>query len=360
MPLLYINDLPKPPDGKIGFPWTEGGTPPDNLGTSPYKSENLPKISIITPSFNQGEFIEETIRSVLLQGYPNLEYIIIDGGSTDNTLEIIKKYSHFLHYWVSEKDKGQSDAINKGLKHATGDVFNWLNSDDFYLPDALIKVGNAFKNVELNIFCGQLFTGKEDGKRAHFKGAFLENTIEQTIASRYFCQPSTFFRLPIIKQLGGVETQLFFCMDLELWINYLAHFGEKGIEESPEFLTVFRLHDGAKTHNSVAIMHTDHINLLLSIIDSSPSKNEFPQLFRQNNPIFTQYFQKIYPLSILDKNRLSNAIAENLLYFYAQYMTWRAFFQLYFYTLNQTFLGRKKRLYLAPLIKLKRQFFGEK
>jgi glycosyltransferase involved in cell wall biosynthesis len=349
--MAILNQLPPPPKGKIGFPWTEESTPQ-------YRTENLPKISIITPSFNQGEFIEETIRSVLLQGYSNLEYIIIDGGSTDNTLEIIEKYGSFLHYWVSEKDEGQSDAINKGLKHATGDVFNWLNSDDFYVPNALIKVGNAFKNQALNVFCGQLFTEKKGEKRGHFKGAFLEKTIEQTIASRYFCQPSTFFRLPIIQQLGGVETQLFFCMDLELWINYLAHFGEKGIEESPEFLTVFRMHDAAKTHNSVTIMHTDHINLLLSIIDNSPLEKEFPRLFRQNNAIFTQYFHKTYPISNLVKNRLSRAIAENLLHFYAQYMTWQAFFQLYFYTLNQTFFGRKKRLYLAPFIKLKRLFFN--
>jgi glycosyltransferase involved in cell wall biosynthesis len=345
--MAILNKLPLPPEGKIGFPWTEE-TPP------PYKNENLPKISIITPSFNQGQFIEETIRSVLLQNYPNLEYIIIDGGSTDNSLEIINKYSDFIHYWVSEKDNGQADAINKGLKHATGDVFNWLNSDDFYLPNALFTVGNAFKNKELNVFCAQLFIETKEGNRSHFKGSFLENTIEKTITSRYFCQPPTFFRLSIVKELGGIESQLYFCMDLELWINYLAHFGHKGIIGSAKFLAVFRLHDGAKTHNSVTIMYTDHINLLLSIIDSTPLISTFPHLFRKKSAILTPYFQKNYPLSILDEKKLSIAISENLLHYYAQYMSWQGFFELYFYTLKQAFWGRNMRLYFAPFIKLKR------
>ena len=106
-----------------------------------------PKISIVTPSYNQGEFIERTIRSVLLQGYPNLEYIIIDGGSTDRSVELIGKYEPFIRYWVSEPDKGQSNAINKGFQHASGGIFAWLNSDDIYLPGALVAVAKALPYV---------------------------------------------------------------------------------------------------------------------------------------------------------------------------------------------------------------------
>lgn len=103
-----------------------------------------PKISIVTPSYNQGEFIEETIRSVLLQNYPNLEYLVIDGGSTDKTLDILKKYAPWLYYWVSEKDQGQADAINKGFDKASGQILAYLNSDDLYLPGTLHTVATHF------------------------------------------------------------------------------------------------------------------------------------------------------------------------------------------------------------------------
>ena len=112
--------------------------------------EELPKISIVTPTYNQGRFIEQTICSVLDQGYPNLEYIIIDGGSRDNTVDIIKKYEHRLSYWVSEMDSGQTHAINKGFAKCTGEIFNWINSDDYYAPDALQKIAKAFADEDIS------------------------------------------------------------------------------------------------------------------------------------------------------------------------------------------------------------------
>ena len=113
-------------------------------------------ISIITPSYNQGQFIEQTINSVLDQNYPNLQYIIIDGGSTDDTVSIIKKYEHHLTYWVSEKDTGQASAINKGLQHCTGEIFNWLNSDDYLQPGALQKIANAFSEKTVDLVAGKV------------------------------------------------------------------------------------------------------------------------------------------------------------------------------------------------------------
>ena len=105
---------------------------------------SFPKISIITPSYNQGQYIEQTILSVIGQGYPNLEYIIIDGGSTDNTVEIIKKYSDKISYWISEPDKGQSDALIKGLEKCTGDIFNWINSDDYFEENSFFNIAQYF------------------------------------------------------------------------------------------------------------------------------------------------------------------------------------------------------------------------
>jgi len=138
---IKLSDLPSPGKGRRGWPWTES-TPEVT------HDENIlrwPKISIITPSYNQGEFIEETIRSVLLQGYPNLEYIVIDGGSTDNTVQILQKYEPFLKY-ISEPDKGQADAINKGLRMATGEIVAYLNSDDVYIQGTFLKIVKIFES----------------------------------------------------------------------------------------------------------------------------------------------------------------------------------------------------------------------
>jgi glycosyltransferase involved in cell wall biosynthesis len=138
---IDLSKLPEPPPGRTGWPWTEASPP--FPGQTPSGSA-WPKISVVTPSLNQGEFIEETIRSVLLQGYPDIEYIIIDGGSTDKSAEIIEKYSPWLHYWVSEPDTGQSNALNKGFKQATGELYAYINSDDFYEPNAFGTAAVAF------------------------------------------------------------------------------------------------------------------------------------------------------------------------------------------------------------------------
>ena len=133
-----LAELPPPPAGKTGWPWTVE-TP--QLPAMRPDGTPWPRISIVTPSYNQGRFIEETIRSVLLQGYPDLEYIVIDGGSTDGAVDIIRRYAPWLTHWTSQPDDGQASAINTGMSRATGSLLNWINSDDFLMPHALEALG---------------------------------------------------------------------------------------------------------------------------------------------------------------------------------------------------------------------------
>jgi len=149
-----MSTLPKPPPGRTGWPWiTEAGW--DSASDS--VKRDVPRITVVTPSFNQAEFIEETIRSVLLQGYPNLEYIVIDGGSTDGSVEVIEKYSPWLTYWCSEPDRGQSHAINKGFERATGEILGWINSDDILYSGALQAAAEGLSDADL--FLGGMVKG---------------------------------------------------------------------------------------------------------------------------------------------------------------------------------------------------------
>jgi glycosyltransferase involved in cell wall biosynthesis len=136
-----LEHLPTPPPDKTGWPWTEES---EYLSPLHPDGNGWPRISIITPSYNQGEFIEETIRSIILQNYPNLEYIIIDGGSSDNSAEIIRKYEEWIAYWVSERDRSQSHAINKGFDRCTGELVNWICSDDLLCKNALNQFASRY------------------------------------------------------------------------------------------------------------------------------------------------------------------------------------------------------------------------
>src|SRR5678816_3341009 len=166
MNVYSIDDLPRPGPGRSGWPWTEA--PPPLPPTGP-NGQPWPRISIVTPSFNQAQYLEETIRSVLLQGYPNLEYFVYDGGSTDGSVEILRRYEPFLQGWVSERDKGQSDAINKGFARCTGEVVNWLCSDDILLPGALLHVGQAFvERRDIDVVAAAATYHFDDGSEPDF------------------------------------------------------------------------------------------------------------------------------------------------------------------------------------------------
>ena len=267
---MKIEDFPLAPSGKSGWPWTEVA-----LSIVPPNGDEYPKITLVTPSFNQGEFIEETIRSILLQNYPNLEYIIIDGGSTDNTIEIIKKYEKHLTYWISEKDNGQSDAINKGLKISTGEIFNWLNSDDYYPPGALNKVAKLFADPKVEVVCGQsnIFNSERSFISPQSEGFDVDKNI---ICHSRINQPATFFRMNIIKELGTLSTQLHYCMDLEWWMKYLFAHGHKNILNTNDVLVNFREHENSKTINQADLFIKDKFILYSGILfNKNPAVRSF-------------------------------------------------------------------------------------
>ncbi len=221
----------------------------------------LSRLSIITPSYNQAQYLEQTIDSVLSQNYQNLEYIVIDGGSTDNSIEIIKKYEKHISYWISEKDNGQSHAINKGLAKAKGEVINWLNSDDYYLPGALKTVGEYFQDHQLNVLCAK---GKvvKDGKQLKISsGTDIYSELAKTIGWARIDQPETFFRKSCIDALGLINESLHYVMDKELWMRYLCLYGLQNIRKTDELLIAFRLHGSSKTTNQ-QILFEEETNIL--------------------------------------------------------------------------------------------------
>jgi glycosyltransferase involved in cell wall biosynthesis len=185
---------------------------------------NYPKISVVTPSYNQAQFLEETILSIINQDYPNLEYIIIDGGSTDNSVEIIRKYQDKITFWVSEKDSGQSEAINKGFKKATGDIVCWINSDDILLPHSLIKVANFYhSNPKIDFLTGHLLIIDQDSKIIENSFMLKQKRYYAKNGVFYIGQQSMFWKRDLFKRFGFLREDFHALMDKEFLIRVLSN-----------------------------------------------------------------------------------------------------------------------------------------
>jgi glycosyltransferase involved in cell wall biosynthesis len=244
---LTLEDLPSPPPDKSGWPWTKQSQPlPERMPNG----LEWPRISIVTPSYNQGCFLEATIRSVLLQGYPNLEYIIIDGGSSDETIEILNKYSKFLSYWISERDRGQTHAINKGLAKSSGEIIGWINSDDLYTSRALLTIASAFrKNPSVDLIHGNRILINALGKVTGW------SILPKFAPSQYgyvICSETTFWNRSSMEKVGLLNESLECAMDLEFFLR-IYKIGK--FLKLDDFIGYFRYHDSSKSSTLKSQMH---------------------------------------------------------------------------------------------------------
>jgi glycosyltransferase involved in cell wall biosynthesis len=280
-----LEDLPAAPAGKVGWPWTEE----ISCSETPAKGGSAwPRITIVTPSFNQGRFLEETIRSVLLQHYPNLEYIVMDGGSCDNSVDIIKKYAQWLTYWASEPDGGQSAAINRGLKLGTGFFAGWINSDDLLDRDALLAQVSRHGLSEKTIYAGICTYLNSAGTR-HSAHQGKVHSLEDLVSIRtvwraggQIVQPEVLFPRQLFIEVGGLEPGNHRTMDYELWGKFLlagATFKYTDIQ-----FAMFREHDQQKTHDMLS-----QTNSLIASAKLLVSKANFSDF--KKNELFSELDQ---------------------------------------------------------------------
>ncbi len=230
-----------------------------------------PLVSVITPSFNQAQFLEQTITSVIDQDYSSIEYIIVDGNSTDGSQAIIKKYSQRIFWWTSEPDQGQAEAINKGLKHANGKIVAWLNSDDYYLPGAVTRAVAALQTHPLSSFIyGDVLAVDADGHQIN-KLRYRQENLNDLMRFNIIGQPSVFIRREVLDKVGFLDPSLRFLLDHQLWLR-LAQ--QAPFQHLPEILSAARFHDQSKNVAQSSafgeeayriidwMQHTSQLNLL--------------------------------------------------------------------------------------------------
>ena len=263
---------------------------------------NIPTVSIVTPSFNQARFLEQTIRSVLEQDYPWLEYFVIDGGSTDSSVEIIKKYESKLAGWVSEKDKGQADAINKGLCQAHGEIVAWLNSDDYYLPGAIQRAVETFRQQpDAGLVYGNVISVDENSKTFNLQTFKLLNLVD-LMSFQIISQPAVFIRRAVLEQAGPLDPSFHMLLDHHLWLR-MARIAP--MVYIPETLAAARYHAKAKNLTNTA----DFGREAFRIVDWMESAPEFSSVFRQNKARILGGAHRLDAFYLLDGRQYGAALS---------------------------------------------------
>jgi glycosyltransferase involved in cell wall biosynthesis len=252
--------------------------------TTPNKNSSAkrPLVTIVTPSYNQAAFIRETLESVRSQDYPHIEHIVFDGYSTDNSVEIIKEFEDCLT-WFSEKDTGQSDAINKGFRMAKGDILAWLNSDDTYLegaitkavefleshPDVMMVYGKGYTIDKDSVVTGECYTEPFD--------------MERLKSLNYIYQPSVFIRKEVFDEIGFLDESLHFAMDIDLWIRVAKKFKVEYLEE---FLSTYRLHDDCKTISQKMAVDKEEMEVFKDHFGKAPANWLYGYIYALTNERF--------------------------------------------------------------------------
>ena len=231
--------FPPPPPGKSGWPW-------DLPAAAQNPIPPIPRISIIIPSFNLGRYIEETIRSIVLQRWPDPELIIVDGGSSDETVEVIQKYIPWISWWVSEPDCGQAEAINKGLKRATGDIVAWFNADDFYTDGIFAAVAEGWRHNPKGIYAAPVANFYARGRETLIRpyGVTLENVVQYWTKRSIWHDPGFFWSRAVVDAVGGPDTSLHYAHDFDYLVRALQHADVAYIDH---VAAGFRLHQESKT-----------------------------------------------------------------------------------------------------------------
>jgi GT2 family glycosyltransferase len=291
MPLhpLRPGDLPAPPSGRTGWPWTDAPEPAAD-------GRALPKITVVTPSFNQSRFVEATLRSVLLQNYPNLEYLVLDGGSTDGSSTIVERYAPWLAGWTSERDRGQSDAINRGFARATGDVVAWLNSDDRYPPGTLHAVARAV-------------SARRDAAAwvGRCRSVDVQGRVLQEVAPRgldfpalaawappdRFAQPACFFSREAVKRAGPLDEGLHSSFDVDFFVRVRRQGPFVAVDELWAEETI---HGDAKTSarpgRSIAELHAVQMRHGFEALAIAQMTSELEELWARRRTTVLQHLRQ--------------------------------------------------------------------
>lgn len=254
---------------------------------------DTPLVTIVTPSFNQARFLEQTMRSVLDQDYPNIEYMVADGGSTDGSVDLIQKYSNRLKWWVSEKDSGQADAINKGFSRARGEIIAWINSDDYYMPGAIASAVKALSDhPEVGMVFGNVRVVDETEKVLN-QLSYGDWGLADLMSFHIIGQPGVFIRRKVLEKTGHLDQSYHLLLDHQLWLR-LAQ--EAGMQYIPELWASAHYHEDCKNLAMASSFGTE----ARRIVQWMQSSEKYRELFQQNRKQILAGAERLNAFYLLD------------------------------------------------------------